>query len=67
MTAANPVYIARNHRVEQVIDAAYAGDFSPFEDLLDVLKTPFTAKPHFQAYEAPPLPDEIVHQTFCGT
>ncbi|BBI59703.1 hypothetical protein HSBAA_10090 [Vreelandella sulfidaeris] len=30
MRNANPVIIPRNHRVQEVIDAAYDGDFAPF-------------------------------------
>lgn len=67
MKAANPVYIPRNHRVEQALTAANDGDFTKFETLLDVLKDPFTARAEHASFEAPPSPDEVVHQTFCGT
>lgn len=67
MKAANPVYIARNHRVEQAINAAYQGDFSVFETLLTVLEKPHTPRDEFAAFETPPLPDERVRATFCGT
>jgi len=67
MAAVNPVYIPRNHRIEQVIKAAYQGDLAPFEELLVVLKTPFTANPDHRAYEDAPKTDEVVQQTFCGT
>ncbi len=67
MRAANPVYIARNHRVEQAISAAYQGNFEPFETLLKVLAHPFIADPSTEDYQAAPRPDEIVHETFCGT
>ena len=40
MRAANPAFIPRNHRVEQMIEAAVAGDFAPFERLLAVLSAP---------------------------
>lgn len=67
MRAVNPLFIPRNHRVEQAILAAAGGDFSPFERLLGVLATPFDEQPEFSDYANPPLPDEIVQQTFCGT
>ena len=67
MRTANPVYIPRNHRIEEVIQAGYAGDFEPFHRLNEVLSDPFTARKDFTAFEAAPSPDEIVQATFCGT
>ena len=37
MLAFNPAFIPRNHRVQQAIEAAEAGDLSRFDDLLAVL------------------------------
>jgi uncharacterized protein YdiU (UPF0061 family) len=67
MRAVNPLFIPRNHRVEQAISAADSGDFIPFETLLSVLARPFDDQPQFAQYADPPLPEEIVRQTFCGT
>ena len=68
MDAANPAYIPRNHRVEEIIRAAVdKGDFAPFERLMDVLAAPFTQRAEHAAYEAPPEPGERVMATFCGT
>jgi len=67
MRGTNPAYIARNHRVGQVIDAALGGDFAPFETLVDILSRPFDAQPENADYENPPHPEEVVHETFCGT
>ena len=67
MRAANPVLIPRNHRVEQAIRSGYAGDFSPFHRLIDALADPHAERTEYEDLEAPPRPDEIVHQTFCGT
>lgn len=67
MRRTNPVFIPRNHRVEEAIAAGYAGDFTPFHRLNEVLRNPFTEQPNFAEYEAAPLPDEVVHATFCGT
>lgn len=65
--AANPIFIARNHRVEAAIKAANAGNLAPFEALVKVLQNPFTEQPEHTEYEDPPKPDEIVQATFCGT
>lgn len=67
MLLANPLFIPRNHRVEAAIDAAYQDDFGPFEELVRVLQKPFDEQPEYAAYATPPEPDQIVHQTFCGT
>ena len=42
MVAHNPVYIPRNHLVEQVLDHAVAGDMQGFYELLDILKYPYS-------------------------
>ena len=67
MKAANPVFIPRNHRVEEAIAAAVAGDYSVFERLLDVLSRPYTDQPDASDLRRPPEPAEVVQQTFCGT
>ncbi len=67
MRRTNPVFIPRNHRIEEAIAAGNEGDFAPFHRLTELLQQPFTAQPEFAEYEAAPLPDEVVHATFCGT
>jgi|TARA_Y100000294_G_C8565607_1_gene340703 uncharacterized protein YdiU (UPF0061 family) len=68
MLAANPAYIPRNHRVEEVIRAAEDhGDFAPFEKLHRVLQKPYDEQESDIEYQRPPRPEEIVQATFCGT
>ena len=67
MRAANPVLIPRNHRVDRAIQSAYGGDFAPFHCLVDALAAPYAEQLEYADLETPPRPDEIVHQTFCGT
>ena len=67
MEKANPVIIPRNHRVEDAISDANAGNFETFETLMEAVTKPFEDRPGFARFERPPAPDEIVHQTFCGT
>jgi uncharacterized protein YdiU (UPF0061 family) len=67
MRAVNPAFIPRNHRVEAVIAAAVNDDYAPFEELLTVLSKPYEDQPAYVAYADPPLPDERVLRTFCGT
>ncbi|TYO65071.1 YdiU family protein [Bradyrhizobium hipponense] len=68
MNAVNPLFIPRNHRVEAVIQAAVNNDdYAPFEELVKVLAKPYADQPDYAAYADPPLPDQRVLQTFCGT
>jgi uncharacterized protein YdiU (UPF0061 family) len=66
MRATNPVLIPRNHRIEQAIQRAYGGDFEPFHRLADALATPYAARAEYADPDAPPRPDEVVHETSCG-
>lgn len=68
MRALNPGFIPRNHLVEEAIAAAVtSGDLAPFEHLLDVVTRPFEDQPGREIYMQPPRPEQVVHQTFCGT
>lgn len=67
MRASNPVYIPRNHRIEEMIGAAVAGDFTLFERLTRVLQTPFVEQEGAEDLRRSPEPNEVVRATFCGT
>jgi uncharacterized protein YdiU (UPF0061 family) len=67
LEAVNPAYIPRNHRIEQAIQAAVAGDFGPFERLSTVLARPFDPQPEHADLQLAPRPEELVEETFCGT
>ena len=68
MDLVNPVYVPRNHRVEEALAAATAGDLAPFEGLLDVLAQPYEERPGLEAYAAPAPPSfGACYATFCGT
>ena len=68
MRAVNPVYIPRNHLVEEALDAAEnGGDLLPLDRLLEALSEPFRERAGFERYKLPPEPHEIVQATFCGT
>ena len=64
MDRVNPAYIPRNHRVEEALAAATAGDLDPFLRLLDVVRRPFDERPGLESY-AQPGTGPIV--TYCGT
>jgi uncharacterized protein YdiU (UPF0061 family) len=68
MDGTNPVYIPRNHKVEEALSAAVAGDIAAFMTLLDVLARPFEERAGLEAYAEPAPPAfEETFQTFCGT
>ena len=68
MRNTNPLIIPRNHKVEEVLDAAsIKGDLVPMHNLLEVLKKPYDYQSEISAYQNPPLDSERVYQTFCGT
>ena len=68
MRRANPAFIPRNHRVEEIIEAAVQrNDFAPFETLVQVLERPYEDQPEFASWREPPRREERVRATFCGT
>jgi uncharacterized protein YdiU (UPF0061 family) len=67
MDRLNPLYIARNHLVEEALDAATAGDLSPFERLVEVVGGPFDERPGLERYAEPAPRDFGPYRTFCGT
>ena len=67
MRAANPAVIPRNHRVEQMIEAATSGDYTPFARLMNALSRPFDDQPEAADLRRPPAASEVVRATFCGT
>jgi len=68
MRQCNPAFIPRNHRIEQVIDAAVErDDFGPFAEMSSVLSHPYRDDARFGSYADAPQPSERVLQTFCGT
>ena len=68
MDRVNPVYVPRNHNVEEALAAATAGDLEPFERLLGVVAHPFDDRPGLGSYAEPAPPDwGATYNTFCGT
>ena len=67
MRASNPLFIPRNHRVEEALAAADNGDLGPFETLRNVLARPFDEHPNEADLALPPRPEQAIHRTFCGT
>ena len=67
MDLANPMYIPRNHKMEEALEAAESGDFQPFKRLLSVVTKPFEEHEELHEY-AEAAPKEFgKYVTFCGT
>jgi uncharacterized protein YdiU (UPF0061 family) len=67
MDAVNPALIARNHRIEEAIQAANYGDHSFFHRLTEALQSPFAEAFDVADLCQPPKAEERVTRTFCGT
>jgi len=67
MDRTNPVYIPRNHLVDEALAAATADDLGPLERLLDVVTSPYEERPGLKRYAAPAPEDFGPYRTFCGT
>jgi uncharacterized protein YdiU (UPF0061 family) len=67
MRTANPVVIARNHRVEEALSAAEEhDDVSAVHRLLAALAAPYEESAELAPYQEAPA-DEGTYRTFCGT
>lgn len=68
MDRTNPVYIPRNHLVEEALEAATAdGDLDPLGRLLEAVTAPYEERPGLERYAAPAAEDFGPYITFCGT
>lgn len=64
----NPVFIPRNHLVEEALNKAATADFSLFNRMLNILRTPYDYNENYHSYLLPPeTAFEKTYQTFCGT
>jgi len=67
MDRVNPIYIPRNHKVEESLAAAFNQDITPFTKLLEVVTQPFDEVAGNEAYAEPAPATNRRYQTFCGT
>ena len=66
MNAVNPKYVLRNYLAQMAIDRAEAGDFSLVNQLLEVMRQPYTDQPHHQQF-AYKRPEWARHRPGCST
>jgi uncharacterized protein YdiU (UPF0061 family) len=68
MNMHNPVFIPRNHLIEQALDEAVNGNMSLFLKLLDIVSHPYIYQKNLEKFMEPSDADfERSYQTFCGT
>ncbi|MDJ0747928.1 MAG: YdiU family protein [Woeseiaceae bacterium] len=67
MNSVNPLFIPRNHFVEQAISEAVDGNLTVFNEMNTALAQPYTEQPGLSDYAKAPRPNERVTRTFCGT
>ncbi|GGN18114.1 uncharacterized protein YdiU (UPF0061 family) [Actinoplanes campanulatus] len=61
MNRVNPIYIPRNHLVEEALADGEV------RHLLEAVTSPFDERPELARYAAPAPPDFGTYRTFCGT
>ncbi|MFT5292173.1 MAG: hypothetical protein ACI82F_004259, partial [Planctomycetota bacterium] len=67
MDRVNPLYVPRNHKVEEALEAAVAGNFTPFETLLQLLIKPHTKIDGRDDFTQPAPSGFGPYMTYCGT
>jgi uncharacterized protein YdiU (UPF0061 family) len=68
MQSSNPAVIARNHRVEEALEAAVKeGDYSVMERLVDALSCPYSHSSKQEKYSTLPGKSGRPYKTYCGT
>ena len=67
MDRVNPIYIPRNHLVEDALAAATGGNPGPLEHLMEALASPYDERPGLEHYAAPAPESFGAYRTFCGT
>ncbi len=65
MDRVNPVYVPRNHLVEEALTAGTAGDLEPLTRLLEAVTAPFDERAGLERYAEPGPAGTYV--TYCGT
>jgi len=69
MDGVNPLYIPRNHKVEEALEAAsQRGDLEPTHSLLELFADPYNPRDGREEYSLPATPEfTSCYRTFCGT
>jgi uncharacterized protein YdiU (UPF0061 family) len=67
MRSANPLVIARNHKVEEALEAANNNDITKMNNLIKILEKPYNNQKNIDEFQIPNPNENENYQTFCGT
>ncbi len=67
MDKINPLYIPRNHRVEEALEAAEEGDLTLFTTLYNAVTNPYLENETYAHLSTPAEKRDPNYRTFCGT
>ncbi|MDC1148206.1 YdiU family protein [Pelagibacteraceae bacterium] len=63
----NPIFIPRNHLVEEALTDANDGNMEKFQQLLKILKSPYQEDTGQFMYTKPASTTDKAYKTYCGT
>ena len=66
MKSVNPLIIPRNCKVEEALNEANLNNLKPINEILEILKNPYSEQKNILKYQIPSTSKEK-YQTFCGT
>jgi uncharacterized protein YdiU (UPF0061 family) len=67
MRSVNPIFIPRNHKVEEALKDASANKLETLNQLLEVIKYPYKDNGMLVDYQQPMSNENGNYKTFCGT
>ncbi len=67
MRSVNPIFIPRNHKVEEALKDASENKLETLNQLLEVIKYPYKDNGMLKDYQQPMSNENGKYQTFCGT
>ena len=67
MRSVNPIFIPRNHKVEEALKDGSEGNLETLNKLLEVIKDPYKDNNMLKEYQQPMPSENGKYQTFCGT
>jgi uncharacterized protein YdiU (UPF0061 family) len=67
MRSVNPIFIPRNHKVEEALKDASENKLETFNQLLEVIKYPYKDNGMLKDYQQPMSNENGNYKTFCGT
>jgi uncharacterized protein YdiU (UPF0061 family) len=68
MDKINPLYIPRNHKVEEALDeAVFKNNMRSFNIMLSVMQNPYDEIESNKSFAEAPISQDKSYKTFCGT